>query len=733
MPALRYEVVRMKSEKSNEGDTSVLVTSAMAAVKSLTVKHANTFAVFDQKGEIPMPATGGDQGVYHHGTRFLSGYEFFIEHAKPLLLSSDITRDNHLITVDMTNPDVISGGNLRIRRGEIHVFRSKFLWKAGCYEKYRLKNYAREPLEFQAMIRFSADFADIFEVRGMHRTRKGRFEQGRQAAQWVEMGYEGLDKIQRLTRLDFSMPPDSLSDRQATFDFKLDVGEEINFEVIVSCLMGAPPKRSPEAYRIAFHESSRPLKMSRGSECGILTSDAHMTSLLTRATSDLRMLLTEENGSLYPYAGIPWFCTPFGRDGLITALQTIWFNADISRGVLEFLADHQADQINVGQDAEPGKILHEIRLGEMTNTGELPFSQYYGSADATPLFIVLCGKYLQRSADISFARKMWPHVERALAWIDRFGDRDGDGFVEYARNTPQGIENQAWKDSFDSVFHQNGTLAQPPIAVCEVQAYVFAAKKEAAFIAGQLGFDDLARDLSRQADNLQQQFEQVFWDPALPGYVLALDHNKEPCRVRASNMGHCLFAGIASPQHARIVADLLMEERFFSGWGVRTLAHGEPRYNPMSYHNGSIWPHDNALIAGGLARYGFKRECARVLKAMSDLGRFTDLNRFPELFCGFRMRPGQGPTLYPVACSPQAWSAAAIFSLLGSCLGLSIDAPARQVRFHRPYLPDNLPDITIQDLAVGDAVIDCIVTRQNEDVSIQVINRTGEVSVLIHK
>ncbi len=726
-------VIRMDCQLTPFGEDGVLVTSAMAAEKSRTVKHANTFAVFDQNGEIRVPRGGGDQGLYHHGTRFLSGYEFFIENAKPLLLSSDITRDNHLITVDMANPDILSGGSLRIQRGEIHFFRSKFLWQGCCYERYRIKNYGREPLAFRCSIRFSADFADIFEVRGMCRSRKGTFTPVTHGAQWVQIGYEGLDGIQRLTRLDFSIAPAALSDREAAFEFRLGVAEEIHFEVVVSCRLDERLPGPPALYPAAYAASLQPLHRSRGSECEVSTANAHIDTLLTRATSDLRMLLTEENGSLYPYAGIPWFCTPFGRDGLITALEAIWFNPDIARGVLEYLAARQAAQINVDQDAEPGKILHEIRMGEMTNTGELPFSQYYGSADATPLFVVLCGKYLRRSGDSAFARRMWPHVERALTWIDTFGDPDGDGFVEYARKTEHGIENQAWKDSFDSVFHADGTLAKAPIAICEVQAYVFAAKREAAFIAGHLGFGDAALALGRQAEALRARFSEEFWDPSLPGFVIALDEKKKPCRVRASNMGHCLYTGIATPQQARRVAGLLMEDRFFSGWGIRTLAQGEPRYNPMSYHNGSIWPHDNALIAEGLSLYGFKRESARVLKAMTEMGRFTELNRFPELFCGFRKRPNQGPTLYPVACSPQAWSAAAIFSLLGACLGLSIDAPARQVRFFQPYLPADLSRIAVRNLAVGDAVIDCAVIRQEQDVSIQVIKRSGEVSVLIHK
>jgi glycogen debranching enzyme len=723
----------MNNENLNTGDSDLLVTSAMGAENSRTIKHANTFAVFNHYGEISAPNVTGDQGLYHNGTRFLSAYEFVIENEKPLLLSSDITRDNHLITVDLTNPDLISGGNLQVRRGVIHVFRSKFLWKARCFEKYRIKNYGRDPLDFSAAIRFASDFADIFEVRGMCRERKGKLNEGVLGDRWVEISYEGLDGITRITRIEFSIQPESLNDKQASFAFALAAGEEIHFEVIVSCLLDAKENRVTEGYLPAYQESVQLLKQSIGSECAITTSDDHLNTLLKRATSDLRMLLTDEDGSLYPYAGIPWFCTPFGRDGLITALLTLWFNADISRGVLSYLAAHQADHINEHQDAEPGKILHEIRMGEMTNTGELPFSKYYGSADATPLFIFLCGKYLQRSGDVHFARKMWPHIERALKWIDHYGDQDGDGFVEYAKKADHGIDNQAWKDSFDSVFHIDGDLARAPIAICEVQAYVFAAKKQAAFVASQLGFDDVARDLALQADSLQKRFEQVFWDPSLPGYVLALDHDKKPCRVRASNMGHLLYTGIASPSHARITVDLLMEDRFFSGWGIRTLAQGEPRYNPMSYHNGSIWPHDNAMIAEGFAGYGFKPETVRVFKAMCDMGRFTELNRFPELFCGFRQRQNQGPTLYPVACAPQAWAAASIFSLLSSCLGVSIDALNRQVCFFHPTLPSNLQTITIRNLTVGDAAIDFSAIRQDEDVGIHVSKRKGNVSILIRK
>ncbi|HQJ10129.1 MAG TPA: amylo-alpha-1,6-glucosidase, partial [Deltaproteobacteria bacterium] len=377
------------------------------------------------------------------------------------------------------------------------------------------------------------------------------------------------------------------------------------------------------------------------------------------------------------------------------------------------------------------KILHEIRMGEMTNTGELPYARYYGSSDSTPLFIMLAGRYLQRTGDLAFVESVWPHIKRALDWINMYGDMDGDGFVEYARKTEIGIRNQAWKDSPESVFHENGDLAIPPIAICEIQGYVFAAKRQAAYIAQQLGLQKIAFELLSQAKEIQRNFEEIFWDDELPGYVLALDQNKKPCRVRSSNMGHCLFSGISSSTHAKIVADSLMDESFFSGWGVRTLAKGQPRYNPMSYHNGSIWPHDNAMIAEGMSRYGYKAYAGRILDAMFHVSQFTDLRRFPELFCGFDRRPNQGPTLYPVACSPQAWAAASIFSLLQSCLGLSIQASSRQVQFTQPYLPEFLRSIQVKNLAIGDAFIDFSAERNEMSVSITVLRRTDNISVIV--
>lgn len=715
------------------GEHYVLATTALAAEQNRIVKHEGTFAVFDTHGDI-RSRIFNTQGLFHKGTRYLSEYRLSIEGRRPLLLSSDITRDNHLITIDLTNPDLILDVKRQIRRGSIHIFRSKFLWQGRCYEKYRIRNYDLNPLSFTIAITMGSDFADIFEVRGMTRAKKGEHGEILVGETLMDIPYTGLDKIFRRTRIEFSRRPDAVEPGRAEFSIQLGEYEEIEFEVVVSCLEREAAQGQTDSYIHAYRESARLFREARGRESTIRTSNEEFNNLVDRAVSDLRMLLSEvDGGILYPDAGIPWFCTPFGRDGLITAWETLWFNPDISRGVLEYLASNQAREVAAEQDAEPGKILHEERMGEMTNTGELPFSKYYGSADATPLFVILAGDYLLRTGDTEFIEMLWPRIREALVWIDTYADPDGDGFVEYACMSAHGLQNQVWKDSFDSVFHEDGNLAEPPIAACEVQAYVFAARKQAAFIGKRLGLEKIAGDLLEQAEDLRKRFELTFWDDELPGYVLALDREKKPCRVRASNMGHCLFAGISSPDRARIVTQALMDDTFFSGWGVRTLARGQPRYNPMSYHNGSIWPHDNAIIADGMARYGWKAEVGRILEAMFHMSRFTELGRLPELFCGFQRRPDQGPTLYPVACSPQAWAAASIFSLLRSCLGLTIRAASRELHFSRPYLPEFLDSVHISNLALGDGTIDFSAIRHHNDVSIQVTERKGDISVSINK
>ncbi len=344
-------------------------------------------------------------------------------------------------------------------------------------------------------------------------------------------------------------------------------------------------------------------------------------------------MLTPKDTGPYPYAGIPWFCTAFGRDGLITALQTLWVDPAIAKGVLMYLAHMQASVVDAEKDSEPGKILHETRTGEMAATGEIPFGLYYGSVDATPLFLMLLGAYHDRTNDTALVEQLWPAAEHALAWMDQYGDRDDDGFLEYENATAGGLRHQGWKDSDDAVFHADDRLAEGPIAMCEVQGYAYAARCAVAKLAGRLGHAALAEQQVARAASLRDQFDQQFWCDEIGTYALALDGDKRPCKVRSSNAGQCLFTGIAAPRRARQVADQLLGEAFFTGWGVRTVATSEARYNPMSYHNGSVWPHDTALIALGFSRYGLRDAAAQLLTGLFDASAFVDLSRLPELFC----------------------------------------------------------------------------------------------------
>jgi glycogen debranching enzyme len=515
------------------------------------------------------------------------------------------------------------------------------------------------------------------------------------------------------------------------FDLVLKPYERMSLFFTIECDGEEPPRPGAERFFVGLHAARRDLRTSTARAASVATSNQIFNEMLRRSIADLYMLMTDTADGPYPYAGIPWFCTAFGRDGIITAMQLLWIDPAIARGVLKFLAATQATEERPEADAEPGKILHETRQGEMARLGEVPFGMYYGSVDATPLFVMLAGMYYERTGDLDTIRAVWPSVRAALRWLDERGDRDGDGFIEYAAQTERGLSNQGWKDSQDSVFHADGQLAEGAIALCEVQGYVFAAKRHAARLATALGFGGLADSLRGEASALRDRFEAAFWCADIATYALALDGAKRPCRVRTSNAGQVLLSGIATARRAGRIAGGLMDKDFFSGWGIRTVADGEARYNPMSYHNGSVWPHDNALIALGFARYGLSEHTLRLFHAMFDAASYIDLRRLPELLCGFRRVAGKGPTFYPVACSPQAWAAAAPFAFLQACLGLSFDPAGERVRFRQPCLPEFLDEVVIRQLRVGDSQFDVMLRRYGAEVSVNVLDRRGDGRVAI--
>lgn len=713
-----------------EGQYYIRSTSSMADSRTLVLKHAETFAVFDRHGDIH-PVGFGEQGIFHEGTRFLSSLVLTIDGQRPLLLSSTVRKNNSLLAVDLTNPDLYKDERLVTQQDTLHILRSKFLWESVCYERLEIVNFGTEPIAIQLGLDVKADFSDIFEVRGQHRDRKGRRLDPIANRNSISIPYVGLDDVTRTTRITATPEPAIINASEICFDLTFGPREKQTIDLAIACEIETSEPHTD--YDAALSAANSLLQQERRDTVEIFTSNEQFNDWINQSLEDLHMLTTETEAGPYPYAGIPWFSTAFGRDGIITALETLWVNPDLARGVLAFLARTQATEIDATSDAEPGKILHETRRGEMAALGEIPFGMYYGSVDSTPLFIVLAGRYYEATADHEFIGSIWPNIQAALTWINTYGDLDGDGFVEYQRKRDSGLFNQGWKDSHDSIFHADGSPAEPPIAVCEMQAYVYAAKLAAAEMADVLGDITSALELMDGAALLRQKFQAQFWDEELGTYVLALDGNKQPCRVRSSNAGHALFSGIASDEHAERVARTLLSEESFSGWGIRTIATSEARYNPMSYHNGSIWPHDNALIADGLARYGRQDMAADVLTGLFDTSIVVDQHRLPELFCGFPRRPGEGPTLYPVACAPQAWAAGSVFMILQACLGMSIDAPAHRLRFTHPMLPAYLNEVRITNLAVGSATIDISFHRHPDDIGISILRRSGDVEVVVVK
>jgi glycogen debranching enzyme len=711
-----------------ENEYYVRASSALADDRTRVLKYGDTFAVFNRFGDIELVGPS-KFGLFHAECRHLSQFAVHVNEHQPLLLSSNIREDNAFLSVDLTNVDSDANGFAALSRGTLHVFRLQFLRRAACYVQIRLLNYGSESADVSVRVNFAADFADIFEVRGTVRERTGQRLRDEFGDDKVILGYHGLDKVIRRTRLEFSPRPASLNAQEAHFRFALKPGDEKSLFALIACEHDTE-RPDPVSFPAAFESLTAPREHPEFQDCRIATSSESFDAWLNRSSADLRTLVEGNPEGPYPYAGVPWFSTVFGRDGIITALECLWTVPSFAQGVLSYLAQTQATTENPEQDAEPGKILHEMRRGEMAATKEVPFAQYYGSVDSTPLFVMLAGAYLDRTDDISFVSKIWPNVKAALNWMDTYGDCDNDGFIEYAKRSTHGLIQQGWKDSHDSVFHADGTMAEPPIALCEVQAYAYAAKCAGARLARALGEPELGLRLERDAQALREAFEQAFWNEQLGTYVLALDGRKRQCAVRTSNSGHALYCGIANESRARSVASVLMGPQMFSGWGVRTVASSEARYNPMSYHNGSVWPHDNALIAAGFSRYGMQNLAAETLNALYEASRHIELQRMPELFCGFHKRTeGSGPTLYPVACAPQAWAAGSVFLMLSACLGINVVASTPRIHLFRPSLPAALNELRIDNLQVGDTSVYLAFRRRGTRVDAEVAGRCGDIEV----
>lgn len=748
--------VRESSTVLRVGSNFYVLASSLASRRTIRVlADGRSFAIFDATGDIvesPLEALG----FFHRDTRYLSRFELRVAGQSPYFLNSFLSDDKAQLRVNLTNPDLSNrSGVIELPRNSVQIERSWALDHAAMVHRLVVRNYTRAPVKLDFDFLFGVDFADLFEVRGVQRKRRGRTKRPEIATRGIVFRYHGLDGADRLTEIRFNLAPRKLDSRRAHFPLRLTADGETVIEARIAGHATAdsfpaernapaavpvrrpptPPRRAVKAlgqtdgFHGALDARRAEIAALQSGWTGFSAGNELIDDLLRRSQADLTSIISHGADGAYIMAGIPWFATLFGRDSIVTALAVLPFNPALAAGTLRTLARFQGGEVNHERDEQPGKIVHEMRAGEMAHTGEIPFGRYYGSVDSTPLFLWLYGRYVAVTGDLVMAEQLWPNVARALDWIAVHGDADGDGYVEYARKTPQGLVNQGWKDSFDAIFHADGALARAPIALAEVQGYLYAAYRSVAQVASRLNHNNVASRLAAEAHTLKINFSRDFWLDRERTVALALDADKKPCRVMTSNAAHALACGLLDRDQAAAVAERLIADDMFSGWGIRTLSAGAQRYNPMSYHNGSVWPHDNGIAALGLAQIPGRAGVLKVFDGMLDAAVHLNAGSLPELFCGFPREPRLGPVPYPVACHPQAWAAASVLMILQAMLGLDIDGFERRLTIESPVIPAATEWLLLDGLRVGAGKASILVRNTTTGATAEVTGKTGALTV----
>ena len=671
---------------------------------ALVLKHDRDFLLVNQRGDVVPPGRCG-LGLFHDDTRVLSHYALRVSGAPPLLLSSQVP-GSYRAQIDLAINDLEFGGNSWDPKNCIHI-RRELLLEDRLYETLTLTNYLNTPVDLWTELLLAADFADLFEVRGWRREGRGQYYAAQVEKRIVRFSYRGRDGALVQTAVEFAERPGELRPDGARWTFRLDPDSRLQLEWQVRAeRTGGKREFFPSARlddrRVPMEATYQKWRAS----CATWRSNVEtLDDTLRHAVDDLRALYLEggQEGGGGPIitAGIPWYSTAFGRDSVITSLQTLPLNSRVAVDTLRYLARHQGKRENPFTEEQPGKIMHELRRGEMARSGEIPHIPYYGTIDATPLWLVLLHETWRWTGDDDLVRELLPHARQALEWIDRYGDLDGDGFVEYARTSAKGLVNQGWKDSSDGVPWPDGRLPTGPIALVEVQGYVADAKFRMGALFEAFGDAESGARLREEATQLRDAIRERFWLDELGIFALALDGAKQPIPTITSNAGHLLWSRVPTERQAARMAEVLTAPQMVSGWGLRTLSAVHPVFNPMSYHNGSVWPHDNALVVLGLAFNGHIRAALPILTALHEAAIEMPFRRLPELFCGMQRAHGMRPVLYPVSCSPQAWASGAMFMLLQAVTGILPEAPARVLHVRNPQLPTFLDELTINGLRVG--------------------------------
>jgi glycogen debranching enzyme len=696
--------------------------------RRLVIKEGEIFVSSDEEGHIPA-FENSPLGVYFRDTRYLSRLEMTIGGKAPVLLSSTADRD-YSCSIEFTNLECRGLDDAVIPQTSLHVRRTRLVADS-VHELLRIKNHHSEPVEVLIELTFEADFADMFEVRGYRRRKRGTRLAPKSTDDTLTLAYYGLDEVLRKTVVRFDRPPAAIEGGVASFRLLLAPRERkilrFSIEVVAP---DAPPVREGD-FATKLGELRHDYERWFDESAGVFTDNAQATAVLRRGQSDLRMLLTTTPDGRMVMGAVPWFVAPFGRQSLISALETLMLDSRPAVDAVQFLTRLQGKTESSFREEEPGKIMHELRRGELAALKALPHTPYYGAVDTTALYLLLICEVVMWTGDLEFFELLRGPIEAALRWIDEYGDADGDGFVEYRRRSRAGLINQGWRDAHNAVVHRDGSLAQGPIALAEVQGYVYHAKRRLATVYGQLGDVDLSERLQAEAQALKLRFNDRFWMEDEGFYAMALDGDKRPVETVVSTVGHCLWARIVDDEHVGAVVGRLMAPDMFSGWGVRTMSKQAKAYNPMSYYNGSVWPFDNAMIVRGLKKHGFAQEANRIVGAMFDAAVAHEYERLPEFFCGFTRQAINRPVAYPMACSPDAMAAGSVFMMLQAVLGLYANAEENVLYVHNPLLPKWLGEVEVSNLRVGHSSLDLRFRRDGTQTTFSVRDKRGGVRVVV--
>jgi glycogen debranching enzyme len=689
--------------------------------ETLTTKAGGLFCLCAGGGDIDSEVSPA-HGLYFHDTRHLDHAILHIGDEPLSVLLSSAVEDDRSVS-ELTNPDLELPGGRSIPKQQIGIRRERALGDK-VEEKIFLRNFGLEPLEIELELEFGCAFESMFAIRGAEAEKRGTVRRPRWKGAQLELRYDGADGRTRTTTLTFDPAPLGTS-TSGVARYRVELGPSegtcIRIHIEVADRGSGALEQAPVRQR----------RRRSFSVAEVRTDNSLFNRVLRRSFDDLKMLETRERSEVFFAAGVPWFVCLFGRDSIVTALETVMHDPRVAAETLILLAHYQGSRHDEWRDEEPGKILHELRVGEMANLGEVPQTPYFGSVDATPLFLCLMAEYVRWTGDLDLFRKLEKNVERALRWLDTIADHDGDGFVDYISRSDKGLANQGWKDSGNSIANADGSPAEPPVALVEVQGYVYRARLDTAWLFRLTGRQEEAERLEQQAKELRRRFQHAYWLPDRRYLAVALQKGGRPAEAISSNPGQALWSGIVSAAHSRSIARTLVSGQMFSGWGVRTMAEGEAAYNPLDYQVGAVWPHDNAMIAAGLKRYGHTSEALQVFTAVYQAATRFPAYRLPEVFAGFARGDSPEPVRYPVACSPQAWAAGAIPYLLRTALGLEPDATEHLLRIARPALPDWLGEVSVRGLRVGSASADLIFRRHHGETSVVVSEQSGPLHVVV--